>query len=417
MYSLVDQNGWYTANSHLLNTPFSGLRTENFSARTNVTPFKNFNIQVEARRERSDIEEAFYRLPVSEETGEPINNIEQLQSPLHTGSFSTSIISISTMFESQRGHRSQAFETFIANRETIAQKLAAANPDKDGVYNRNSQDVLIPAFMYAYSGKDAGTYDPNSKAGKSTNLFKSIPIPNWRLDYNGLSELPFIKQYFSSFTLAHAYSSVYSINNFATSLKYLAEPESGFATVKNEQNEFVPYYVVSQVTIMERLTPLIGINFKTQKNLIGRVEYRTERNLALNMTNAQVTEVGVKDYVIGIGYATTNFRVPFKINGENIVLKNELNARFDFTLRDNLSINRSTITDTTNTGARTEGLLNEPTNGTKQIQIKPTIDYTVNQKLNIQFYFTRVVSEPKISNSFKNTVSEGGIQLRYSLSQ
>ena len=135
------------------------------------------------------------------------------------------------------------------------------------------------------------------------------------------------------------------------------------------------------------------------------------------MTNAQVTEVGVKDYVIGISYATTNFRVPFKINGENIVLKNELNARFDFTLRDNLSINRSTITDTTNTGARTEGLLNEPTNGTKQIQIKPTIDYTVNQKLNIQFYFTRVVSEPKISNSFKNTVSEGGIQLRYSLSQ
>ncbi|QMU31633.1 cell surface protein SprA [Adhaeribacter radiodurans] len=420
LYDMVDQNGWYTDSSHLLNTPFSGLRTENFSARTNVVPFKNFNIQVEARRERSDIEEAFYRLTVAEGGNKPLNNIDSLQSPLHTGSFSTSIISLGTMFESRRGNNSQAFDTFIANRQAIAEKLAAANPDKRGVYNNNSQDVLIPAFMYAYLGKDVGSYNPTKKAERSTNLFKSIPLPNWRVDYNGLAELPFIKQYFSSFSLTHAYSSVYSINSFSTSLQYKAEPETGFSNQINAKNEFIPYYVISQVTLMERLTPLLGINFKTQKNVIGRIEYRTERNLALNMTNAQVTEVGIKDYVIGLGYATTNFRVPFKINGERIVLKNELNARFDFTLRDNITIQRSIISDSTNTGLGT--VLNQrsdnvPTNGTKQIQIKPTIDYTVNQKLNIQFYFTRVVSEPKISSSFKNTVSEGGIQLRYSLSQ
>ncbi|WP_115373782.1 T9SS outer membrane translocon Sov/SprA [Adhaeribacter pallidiroseus] len=421
LYNMIDRNGWYTNNSHLLNTAFSGLRTENFSARTNVVPFKNFNIQVEARRERSDIEEAFYRLSVDEATGNPISNMEELQNPYHTGSFSTSIISLGTMFESKRGNGSQAFDNFIKYRSNIAPLLSAANPDKTGTYTKNSQDVLIPAFMYAYTGKDINAYDPNKKAGRSTNLFKSIPLPNWRLDYNGLAELPFIKQYFSSFTLAHAYSSVYSINSFATSLSYTTEPVTGFSTFKNERNEFEPYYVIGQLTIMERLTPLLGINFKTQKNIIGRIEYRTERNLALNMaTNAQVTEVGIKDYVIGLGYATTNFRVPFKINGERIVLKNELNARFDFTLRDNLTIQRSIINDTTGIagpGIEQERSDNVPTNGTKQIQIKPTIDYTVNQKLNIQFYFTRVVSEPKISSSFKNTVSEGGIQLRYSLSQ
>jgi cell surface protein SprA len=57
------------------------------------------------------------------------------------------------------------------------------------------------------------------------------------------------------------------------------------------------------------------------------------------------------------------------------------------------------------------------TNGTLQVQIKPTIDYTLNQRLNLQFYFTRVISDPKVANAFKNTVSEGGIQLRYSLSE
>ena len=416
LYNRIDQNGWYTNNSHLLNTPFSGLRTENFSARTNIVPLRNFNILVEARRERSDIEEAFYRLTVDEATGLPLNGVDSLQSPLHTGSYSISILSLGTMFEGSRSETSQAFETFMANRQVIAQKLATANPNQDGTYNNNSQDVLIPAFLYAYRGKDVGSFDPNKKANKSSNLFKGIPLPNWRVDYNGLSELPFMKQYFSSFTLAHAYSSVYNISNFSTSLQYQSEPAGGFPNQVNAQNQFIPYYVVSQVTISERMSPLIGINFKTLKNLIGRVEYRTERNLALNMTNAQITEMGTKDYVIGVGYATTNFRIPFKIRGERIVLKNELNARFDFTLRDNLTMQRSIINDTTSAVA-IERSYNVPTNGTKQIQIKPTIDYTVNQKLNIQFYFTRVVSEPKISSSFKNTVSEGGIQLRYSLSQ
>ncbi len=181
LYDLMDRNGWYTNNSHLLNTAFSGLRTENFSARTNVVPFKNFNVQVEARRERSDIEEAFYRLSVDEATGNPVSNVEELQNPYHTGSFSTSILTLGTLFEGNRGNQSQAFDNFIKYRSEIAPRLAAANPDKSGTYTKNSQDVLIPAFMYAYTGKDISSYDPTKKASRSTNLFKSIPIPNWRV--------------------------------------------------------------------------------------------------------------------------------------------------------------------------------------------------------------------------------------------
>ncbi len=144
------------------------------------------------------------------------------------------------------------------------------------------------------------------------------------------------------------------------------------------------------------------------------MEYRTERNLALNMTGGQVTQNGIKDYVMGIGYTTNKFRIPFKINGEYKTLKNDLNARLDITFRDNETILRTIVTDE-DTGE--EKSLNVATNGTLQIQIKPTIDYTLNERLNIQFYFTRLISDPKLASSFKNTVTEGGIQLRYSLSQ
>ena len=60
---------------------------------------------------------------------------------------------------------------------------------------------------------------------------------------------------------------------------------------------------------------------------------------------------------------------------------------------------------------------NQVTNGNMQLQLRPTIDYTVNQRLNVQLYFNRTISDPKISTSFKNTVTEGGVQIRYSLSQ
>ena len=170
---------------------------------------------------------------------------------------------------------------------------------------------------------------------------------------------------------------------------------------------------------MERLSPLIGVNFKTKNNITGRAEYKTERNLSLNLSNAQVTEILVKDLVIGAGYATTNFRIPFRINGEYKTLKNEMTMRLDLSIRDNIIYQRSIVrvSEPTTGAPLEEKSNNQVTNGNMQLQLRPTIDYTVNQRLNVQLYFNRTISDPKISTSFKNTVTEGGVQIRYSLSQ
>ena len=331
---------------------------------------------------------------------------------------SVSTITIKTMFESRGGgdgnSRSDAFEQFMKNRQEILGKLLhdpATNPYpvSDSAFKANSQDVLLPAFLMAYQGRDVSGY--KTEWAKAKDLFARIPMPNWRIDYSGLSNLELFKRYFSTFSVSHGYSSIYSVTSFATALAYKT-PNLGFPTILNEKGEFIPFYVVSQVTIMERLTPLLGINFKTKKNITGRVEYKTERNLSLNLSNAQVTENHVRDFVIGAGYSTNNFRIPFKINGAYKTLKNELTMRFDLSLRDNTIIQRSIKT--------TNGLeesVNTVTNGNLQLQIRPTIDYTINQKLNVQLFFTRTVSDPAISTSYKNTVTEGGVQLRYSLSQ
>jgi cell surface protein SprA len=177
------------------------------------------------------------------------------------------------------------------------------------------------------------------------------------------------------------------------------------------------------VTISEQLAPLVGLNFTTVSKLTGRVEYRTSRNVGLNTTNAQVTELYTAETVVGLGFVTNRLKLPFRINGEQRVLRNELNARLDLAIRDNTTTQR-TIEDVVNpdeatgiTPASVGVPVSQTTNGNRQLQLRPTIDYTLNQRLNLQFFFTRTISEPRGGASFKNTATEGGIQLRYSLSQ
>ncbi|MCB2376353.1 cell surface protein SprA [Hymenobacter sp. BT635] len=443
LYNQATSNGWYTQRSDLLNTPFSSLMTENLTLRTALEPFRDFNIQLDGRRQLVRNNETFYRLAVDTTTLEPFrdrvtgNYTGELapRLPNSTGTFSTSFISIQTLFgdRSANGEQSKAFDRFVTNRGIVRERLQAANPEaygpdratKAGVYGYNSQDVLIPAFIDAYQGRSSDGYK-----AKKFNPFALLPIPNWRIDYNGLAELPFMKRYFRSITLNHAYASTYNVASYTTSTLYNSQPDF-LSTLTSQNNQFIPYYIIGQVTIAERLSPLIGLNFQTLQKVTGRLELRTERNITLNATNAQVTELHSQELVVGFGYATNRLKIPFRIGGEQRVLRNELTARLDLSIRDNTTIQRTieevadptTIPDpndptrniiTAGNVGRARGLA---TNGTRQLQLRPTIDYVLNQRLNLQVFFSRTVTEPRVQNSFKNSATEGGLQLRYSLSQ
>ena len=406
LYFRAKENGWYTDSSQYLNTPLSSIFTQDFRAQANLEPFKSFNVQLDVRRNKSTIEEIFYRKEF-DDFGE-VGTVDQRQNPFNTGTFSTSFLALGTLFESTSSGTSAAFEQFIRNRYDVRNKLLTANPAAvtDTAYTLNSQDVLIKSFVYAYQGRDINGFAPEA----NDNPFKRLPIPNWRVDYNGLSQLPFFQQWFSQVNLTHAYNSSFNITSFTTSLLYDQQPD-GFPTATNNFGQLVPYYIVNQLTVSERLAPLLGVNFRTKTNLTGRIEYKIERNLSLNLTNAQVTETNVKDYVFGFGYATSNFRIPFRIAGQRRVLENELTMRLDFSVRENQTVQRAISTDDTGV----EVSQNQITNGTRQLQLRPTVDYVLSQRVNIQFYVLRTVSDPKISTSFRNSVTEGGIQLRVSL--
>ena len=83
------------------------------------------------------------------------------------------------------------------------------NPE-NGAVNPSGSDVMIPAFMAAYSGKRRRKVDLNPFPG-----IKSI-LPNWRVTYDGLSKIPAMKKVLKSFTLTHAYQCTYSVGSFSS---------------------------------------------------------------------------------------------------------------------------------------------------------------------------------------------------------
>ncbi|WP_426493327.1 cell surface protein SprA [Hymenobacter sp. 102] len=422
LFDRAYRNGWYTQESQYLNTPLSSLLTEALTLRTTLEPFRDFIVQLDARRNLVRNREVFYRNVVDENTLLPVapNTRPDPSNALGSGTFSTSFISVRTLFGdvSAGGEVSKAFGRFIDNRVFVQQRLqeARGGDNATGRYGYNSQDVLIPAFLDAYRGKSSSGYK-----AKGFQPFSQLPVPNWNVQYNGLSELPFIQQYFRSFTLSHVYTSQYNIAGYTTSANYAQEPKAGaFSSLTNQSNQYIPYFILGQVSIAERLAPLLGLNFQTTGKLSGGVEYRIDRTVGLNTTNAQVTELRRSDIVIRMGFSTNRFKLPFRVGGEQRILRNDLTARLDLSISDNYAVQRS-IQDAVDPTAGTTGdkgrAFSQVTSGTRQIQLRPTIDYVLNQRLNLQFFFTQNITEPRAQNAFKNTATEGGIQLRYSLSQ
>ncbi len=389
------EQGLLTTNPNLT-SPFTQTETEDINVRADLEPFKDFKVQLTAKKTKTSAFEEIFRY----DTAGGFNDFRSF-SPARSGSYNISFLTIRTAFQrDDDDNNSPVFQEFEENRLEILRRFRLVNPE----YDTNSQDVLIPAFIAAYTGKDAKDVD--------LNPFPNIPIPNWRIDYAGLGKIPALQEKFQSVSITHAYQSSYAVTNYNSNLEY----EQGLDLSNSLQdynntvfadpdNDLIPLYNISQVIISEQFAPLIGVNIRTKKRLTARVEYKTQRDMALNINNAQVTEVRSNDVLVEMGFTKANFKLPFKSRGRVVTLKNDLTFRMNFTIRNTETIQRR-IDE-----------INTVTNGALNIQLRPNFSYVLNEKLNLQFYFERNINEPKISTSFRRATTRLGVQVRFSLAQ
>jgi len=135
-------NGWVTHNKYLT-TPFSQNQTKDFSLRANLEPSMNFKIQLDARKTSNASFTELYKDTTGTGTFADL-------SPSRSGSYKISFISVGTSFKNNNALNSDVFAQFIKNTNIISQRFKAYT---GAARDQQSQDVLIPAFIAAYSGR------------------------------------------------------------------------------------------------------------------------------------------------------------------------------------------------------------------------------------------------------------------------
>jgi cell surface protein SprA len=336
------------------------------------------------------------------------------------------------------------FNQFSDYRKIISARLAGPNApahEKDQGYSagfgRTQQQVLIPAFMSAYNGKDPNTID--------LDIFKTMPLPNWRLNYNGLSKLPYFKEVLQSFSLSHAYKSTLTLNQFNTNTPDF-EPNN--ALRKDPVNR--SYYSqlnIPTVVLNKEFSPLIGVEVKFKNDLSLRADFKKAYNLQMSFFDNQLMEQRRDEYTMSFGYRMKNVHlkfldfmnfdadknkdkeeirkkkksiIKFKSNeetkpeidpktGKPVKKKkaesgNDLTMKCDFSLQDNVTYNNQL-----DAGTRI------PTRGEYTIRLSPSVDYALNKRLTLRFFVDYNRSKPKTSISFPRTNVNGGLMLRFTL--
>jgi cell surface protein SprA len=394
--------GWMVDNE-FINTMYLQTYNEDFNFRVNLEPLPNLRIELNATRSQSFNDGSFFRFN---------QDLQQFleDSRFQTGSFSTTLIAWRTTWvKDSQNNISPVFEQFLDNRSDISNRIAAnsefttpnsgSDPDYADGYGPSSQDVIIPAFVAAYTG--ISTQDVNLSI-LDYSLLDAIKNPNWTINYDGLSKIPALKKYFRNITLAHAYRSTFSVNNFTTNLAAGESIDGSPLRDNSEERNFIPDLQIASITIAEQLSPLIRIDMTWQNSLITNFEISRNRTLAFSTANYQLTENRMNEIVIGAGYRFPD--VEIKIGGKK--RKSDLNVRFDLSLRDVEMIAR-----------RMDEGTNKVTSGQDLVAIKTAIDYVISDRLNIRAFYDHQINKPKISISFPTSNINTGISLRFTLTQ
>ncbi|MFC2175639.1 cell surface protein SprA, partial [Bacteroidota bacterium] len=397
------KGGWITDDT-LQSSALVQSQSSSLNLRATLEPFDGFRIDLTATRTYTESISEYFRWDEALQSPVSFN-------PVTTGNFSMSYITVNTVFvRPRKDNSSPVFDDFKSNRTTISQRLAEEHPGVLGLketgyydgYGATQPDVLIPAFLSAY-----GVFDAKKV---SLSAFPRIPLPNWRVNYDGLGKIPFVKKFARNVTLGHSYRSTYSVSSFTTNLAFEAIPtadgKKNFPNTRDSSNNFIPQYQIGSITISEQFSPLVSLDFNFKNSLTAKFEVKTSRTMSLNFSNNQLTEVTSEEYIVGAGYTFKNVKFPIRFGKNSKKITSDVNLRIDFSMRDNRTMIRKLEED-----------LNQATSGQKLISIKVNADYVINQRFNIRLFYDAALNTPVVSSSFPTQNHAAGLSLRFTLAE
>jgi cell surface protein SprA len=306
-----------------------------------------------------------------------------------------------------------------SNRIILSEKLGKQNPynganpvpGADGYYEgygRYAQDVIIPAFIGAYTNKDPLSVSlvKNSNPNLRANPFDGLTAkPNWNITYNGLSRIKGLEKIFTNVIIRHGYRSTLSMNNYNSALFFEDPLHLGYPSfIDTISNNYIPFFLIPNLTIAEEFSPMFSLDMSFTNHLTTRLEYRKSRQLSLSLIDYQLAEHRSEELIVGADFRVRGMPLIKKIGKWK--LDNDVTFKLDFSIRDDATAN-SKLDQNSAFG----------TAGQKVIRINPTIDYVINSRIRASLFFDQTRTIPKIATTAPITNTRAGLNLRISLAQ
>ncbi len=322
------------------------------------------------------------------------------------------------------GYSSPAFTRFLENLPVVAARYQAqyagtryphggfleGNPlggadfnPQVGSVSSTSPDVMIPAFIAAYSGLDAKKITLDHFPGLSSMR------PNWRVTYDGFLQMGSMKKVFKAFTINHAYQCTYSVGSYSSYLNWISvDGNLGFTQDELTQNPIPSSpFNISSVAITEKFAPLIGVNMTFVNEITLNAEYRDSRTLNLNTAAGQIVETTSRQISVGAGYKIVNFNKILKIGSRQGGVSNDLSLNLDIAFSNNQSLIR-----------KIETAYTQATQGTQAFSINFMASYVLSKRITLNAFFDHQVNTPLVSNAaFPTSNSNYGISVNISLAR
>ena len=193
-------------------------------------------------------------------------------------------------------------------------------------------------------------------------------------------------------------------------------------------------YNISQVSINEAFSPLLGLELTLHNNLTTKLEYRQTRVVTLSMTSVQINEALSKDLVIGAGYKINNFnlfgsgikhrKAKGRKNGNNddneqqnttknttsnkrTGINHDLNLRLDVSYRKQAAIIRDIAS-----------MESTASSGNTAFKLSFTADYTLSKLITMSFYYDMQTNTPLLTSStYPTTTHDFGLNIKLSLTR
>jgi cell surface protein SprA len=411
-------NGWIS-NNPFQNRAALNTYSQNIDGRFTLEPYPDFRIELEANRQYSSNRSEEFR-----DTTLDLTRRLSHTAAREMGALTVSYFTLNTMFKNV----DDVFDNFKNNRSVVSNLLSPNGlPHKDTVgfrqgYGPSQRDVLTQSFLAAYTGK---TPEQVSKS-----VFNTIPKLNWKLTYNGLSKLPFFRDYFQSFSLQHGYKSTLTVAQYNNELN--------FSTVSQriipQTNDYYAEYNIPSIVINEQFQPLIGVDMRLKNDFSFNMNWQKSRTLILSVGDKKLVENNVNQITIGAGHRLKNFVIPFLTpkaqrapkkprkpkkgetpavapptdpNGKaapTVTKGNDLEFKFDLTYRDDKQANREIEQD-----------IVVPTRGSKTLRVSPSVRYSLNKSLDLRLFGDYDYMIPATTASFPTYNFRGGLVVTFKL--